>query len=355
MNGGFEPSPYGAPAAALRRASDRATGTAMPVPDAPLLLAAALLVEAAAGYPDALYRRIGHPVTWIGALIAALDRTLNRPADPFAVRRAAGVAALLALVAVPVTAALAVERGLVALFGPVAALVPLAVVASSLLAQRSLHDHVAAVRDGLRAGGLPAGRRAVSMIVGRNPERLDEAGVCRAAVESLAENYSDGVVAPALWLGVGGLAGGVFYKAVNTADSMIGHRSERHRAFGWAAARLDDLVNLPASRLAALLVVLAALGPGTSARGALAAVHRDARHHRSPNAGWPEAAFAGALGFALAGPRVYGDTLVDDGYMGNGRRDLGADDVDRALVLYRRTLALQAAVALAVAAAVALV
>ena len=170
--------------------------------------------------------------------------------------------------------------------------------------------------DGLDRS-LDEGRRAVAMIVGRNPGVLDQAGVARAAIESLAENFSDGVVAPVLWTALGGLPGGAVLKAINTADSMIGHRSERYAAFGWAAARLDDLVNLPASRLAALWLVLAAsLAPGASPRRAARTVRRDAPNHRSPNAGWPEAAMAGALGLKLAGPRVYGETLVEDAFMG---------------------------------------
>jgi adenosylcobinamide-phosphate synthase len=212
----------------------------------------------------------------------------------------------------------------------------LAVLASSLLAQRSLHDHVAAVSKGLREGGIDGGRRAVSMIVGRNPQSLDEAGVSRAAIESLAENFSDGIVAPAFWLGLGGLSGAVLYKAANTADSMIGHRTPRHEAFGWAAARFDDLVNLPASRLSALLIMgAAALNRGASPQAAWRAVRRDASHHRSPNAGWPEAAMAGALGLRLAGPRVYGDVRVEDRWMGDGRAEADASDIDRALTLYR--------------------
>jgi adenosylcobinamide-phosphate synthase len=206
-----------------------------------------------------------------------------------------------------------------------------------MLAQRSLHRHVKAVATGLRSGGLAAGREAVAHIVGRNPQSLDEAGICRAAIESLAENFSDGVVAPALWIGVGGLPGGALYKAVNTADSMIGHRTPRHEAFGWAAARLDDLLNLPASRLSAVLMVgAAALMRGTSPRAAWAAVQRDAGRHRSPNAGWPEAAMAGALGLRLAGPRIYGVVPVPDAWMGNGRPEATPDDIFRALALYRR-------------------
>jgi adenosylcobinamide-phosphate synthase len=303
----------------------------------------ALAVEARVGWPDALFRRIGHPVTWMGALIAGLDRRLNRDGDRPASRRVAGVGALAVLLAVTVAAAVAVERGL-GLLGPVVGTVLTGIAASSLFAQKSLHDHVAAVRDALAAEGLEGGRRAVSMIVGRNPATLDAHGVARAAIESLAENMSDGVVAPVFWTAVAGLPGGAAYKAINTADSMIGHRTPRHDAFGWASARLDDLVNLPASRLSgALIVAAAATLPGCDAAAAARAVRRDARHHRSPNAGWPEAAMAGALGLRLNGPRTYGDTMVEDRWMGEGRAEATAADIDRALRLYRRVLVIEAA------------
>jgi adenosylcobinamide-phosphate synthase len=225
----------------------------------------------------------------------------------------------------------------------------LVLLAASLPSQRSLASCVSAVADGLDAG-LDEGRRAVAVIVGRNPNALDEAGVARAAIESLAENFSDGVVAPILWIALGGLVGGALYKAINTADSMIGHRDERYSAFGWAAARLDDLINLPASRLAALWLILAAAATrGASARDAARAVWRDAARHRSPNAGWPEAAMAGALGLKLAGPRVYGETLVDDAFMGGGRREADASDIRRALRLYRRACVIEAVALLAAA------
>ena len=223
------------------------------------------------------------------------------------------------------------------------ALLLTAALAAMLLAQRSLWSFVAAVGRAQRAGGLPAGRAAVAHIVGRNPDTLDEPAVFRAAIESLAENFSDGVVAPVFWGVVAGLPGVAAYKAINTADSMIGHLTPRHRDFGWAAARLDDLVNLPASRLAALwLVLAAALHRGASATGAIDAIRRDARHHRSPNAGWPEAAMAGALGLRLAGPRTYGDVRMMDAWMGDGRADATTDDLDRALLLYRTACLLQA-------------
>jgi adenosylcobinamide-phosphate synthase len=300
----------------------------------PLLLAA-LLIEAAIGYPARLFAWIGHPVTWIGALIGWLDRSLNRETMSFAMRRTAGIVALLILLGMTLAASLALVA-LCRLAEPLA-LLPLALLASSLLAQRSLHEHVARVAEGLEQGGLIGGRKAVAMIVGRDPESLDEAGVARAAIESLSENFSDGIVAPAFWLGVGGLPGGALYKAINTADSMIGHKSPRHLAFGWAAARLDDLVNLPASRLTALLLIAAAALDRQADAGAVwRAVRRDAGRHRSPNAGWPEAAMAGALGLRLAGPRVYGAVRVEDGWMGDGRTEATAADIRRALALYRR-------------------
>jgi len=304
----------------------------------------AILVEGICGYPARLFRLIGHPVTWIGAMIGWLDRTLNRDSASFAARRACGVVALGLVIGVWVSGA-AIISTIAHASGPGwVALVLCGGLAASLPAQRALWSHVRAVRDALETGGLKAGQDAVSHIVGRNPAMLDLPGVVRAAIESLAENFSDGIVAPIVWTALAGLPGGVAYKAVNTADSMIGHRTARHTAFGWAAARIDDVVNLPASRLSALWITLAALAmPGTSARGAVRAVLRDARHHRSPNAGWPEAAMAGALGLRLAGPRVYGDTMIDDAWMGDGRAAATAQDLTRALALYRRACLIQAA------------
>ena len=297
------------------------------------VLALALAVEALAGYPDALFARIKHPVVWIGAVIDRLDQMLNHDDAPGWQRRLAGVLALIVLLAIVGTAA-SVLSGLLRTL-PFGTLLE-ALAACSLIAQRSLHDHVADVARALRAGGLAAGRAAVARIVGRNPETLDEPAVARAAIESLAENFSDGVVAPAFWLAVGGLPGIALYKAINTADSMIGHRTPRHEAFGWAAARLDDLVNLPGSRLtAALLIAASWLYPGASPADAMQAVKRDAGRHRSPNAGWPEAAMAGALDLRLGGPRTYGAVRITDAWMGHGRTAATPADIDRALGLYR--------------------
>ena len=296
----------------------------------------ALLIEATAGYPERVLRAIGHPVIWIGQLISVLDRTLNRPGS--ASRRAAGFLALFVIIAIPAVAAYAIERALLLL--PLG-FVLVAALAGSLIAQRSLHEHVERVADALEREGLEAARMAVSQIVGRDPQSLDEARVARAAIESLAENFSDGVVAPVFWLSVGGLAGGAAYKAINTADSMIGHNNEKYREFGYASARLDDLANFPASRLSALLIsAAAAMTDRESAWRAWETVMRDARRHRSPNAGWPEAAMAGALGLSLAGPRAYAGVMVDDAFMGDGRREANAQDIRAALSLYRRADAL---------------
>lgn len=342
--------PIGASAGATpkRLESRGAIGVSLIFTHSLTLAAAALLVEAALGYPDFVLRAIGHPVMWIGALISWLDRRLNRDDAPALVRRLAGMAALLTLAGVPTGLAWLVERGLALLPAPIG-VATITLLATTLLAQRSLDAHVRAVADGLRADGLVGGRRAVSMIVGRNPQSLDLQGVCRAAIESLAENFSDGVVSPLLWLALGGLPGLVLFKAVNTADSMIGHRSARHAAFGWAAARLDDGMNLPGARLSVLWIALAAAVSGANGKGAMQAAWRDARRHRSPNAGWPEAAMAGALGLRLAGPRVYGAILVEDAWMGDGTPDASEADLRRALLVYRVACAVQIAAFVALA------
>jgi adenosylcobinamide-phosphate synthase len=300
---------------------------------APLTLLA-LLIELMVGYPEGLARRIGHPVTWMGALIGWLDRKLNRDDAKSEARRRAGAIAMLVLLAAVGLVAFLIEALLLLL--PLG-LVLVAILASTLLAQRSLFVHVGKVADALEDDGIAAGRVAVAQIVGRDTADLDEAGVARAAIESLAENFSDGVVAPAFFMVLAGLPGAALYKAINTADSMIGHRTERHLDFGRNAAQLDDIVNYPCSRLTALLIAAAAaLTKGASASGAWQAAWRDGMKHASPNAGYPEAAMAGALGLSLGGPRSYGGTTTDGAFMGDGRREAIVADIRAALELYSR-------------------
>ena len=299
------------------------------------LAALSLAIEAIVGYPDALFARVGHPVTWMGRLIATLDARLNVASDSFGRRRAWGFLALLILLAAALGAGDVLTAALGAL--PMGGLIS-AIAASSLLAQRSLDAHVADVERAL-GQSLDEGRRAVAKIVGRDVTRLDEAGVARAAIESLAENFSDGVVAPALALAFFGLPGGVVYKAVNTADSMIGHKSVRYLAFGTAAARFDDLLNLiPARVSAALLTLAACFGADAAPRAAIAVAWRDARRHASPNAGWPEAAMAGALGLRLGGPRAYDAAEIDGAVLGGEGREATVHDIGRARTLYRRAV-----------------
>jgi adenosylcobinamide-phosphate synthase len=307
-------------------------------PDRVLILIAACGIEAVLAYPALVFGAIGHPVSWIGALISAFESRLNRSDYSAAMRRAAGVMTVLLLVAVSLGLGLALEMAVhsVPIFGFILAVV----IVAALIAAGSLDQHVRAVAAALRNDGLAGGRQRIAKIVGRDPDALDQAAICRAAIESLAENASDGVTAPALWYLIGGLPGMIAYKAVNTADSMIGHMSERYHAFGWAAAKLDDLVNWPASRLTGLMFIAAAsVVPGASPSSAWQAFCRDARRHRSPNAGWPEAAMAGALGLRLAGPRVYDSVLVEDHWMGDGRTEATPEDIDRALTIYRTAFA----------------
>ncbi len=290
----------------------------------PLIALIALALDAAIGWPDAVYRRIGHPVTWLGRLIAALDARLNVGRA----RVARGAAAsLLVIAAATIPAAILQE----ALGGWIAG-----VLAWPLVAARSLHDHVRAVATPLLAGDLAAARRATAMIVGRDVSRANEAGLARASIESLAENASDGVIAPLFWALLAGLPGIAAYKAINTLDSMIGHRTDRHREFGRVAARLDDVANWLPARLTAVLIATVCGG------AAWAVARRDAGAHRSPNAGWPEAAMAGALGVRLSGPRLYADRIADEPWLNAAARDPAAADIDRALTVYRRTLWLMA-------------
>jgi len=305
------------------------------------IVIAALAFDALIGDPDWLWRRLGHPVALIGALIGVLDRRFNREDRSQQQRKTAGIASTAALVAISVAAGVLVQTTVQQL--PLGNWV-VALIASIFLAQRSLYQHVAWVRLAFAEGGLPGARKAVARIVGRDPEQLDEAGICRAAIESCAENFSDGVVAPVFWLALLGLPGLIAYKTINTADSMIGHRTERYASFGWAAARLDDLVNLIPARLSAVLLASAAPIAGGTISTSLSVVKRDATKHRSPNAGWPESAMAGALGVALAGPRRYATHMVDDPFLNaEATRLLVSDDIGRALDLYAAACVIEAA------------
>jgi len=294
----------------------------------------ALLIELTIGYPDWLARLIGHPVTWMGRLISWFDRRLNRDSATPEARHRAGAVALLAVLVIVGAVSFLIEHSLIILpFG----ILVLAVIASTLLAQRSLFVHIARVADALEEGDIAASREAVARVVGRDTAELDEAGIARAAIETLAENFSDGVVAPSFWMVIAGLPGAALYKAINTADSMIGYRNERYRDFGRTVAKLDDLVNLPASRLSALLIVASAyFTRGASASSGWKAMQRDASRHASPNAGYPEAAMAGALGLALGGPRSYEGAEHDGAWMGDGRSEVKASDIHAALRLYAR-------------------
>ncbi len=300
-------------------------------------MAVAIAVDALMGWPLWLFARIGHPVTWLGRLISTIDDACNRPSDPPALRRAAGIAGALAVIALSVALGWALQSLLS--LGWIQ-IVLVGVLAWPLVALRSLHDHVAAVAAPLQAGDIAAARDAVSRIVGRDPAALDEAGIARAALESLAENASDGIVAPVFWGALFGLPGIFGYKAINTLDSMIGHRNERHEAFGWAAARIDDAANVIPARLTGFLFVL--LAPRRFE--ALSCMTRDARRHRSPNAGWPEAAMAGALGVRLSGPRIYHGSITNEPWLNEGARDPLGPDIGAGLTVYRRAMMLLAGI-----------
>lgn len=298
----------------------------------PLLLLLGLALDVVIGDPRWFYRYVPHPVAFFGMFIAGLEKFVNRETLAPAAKRLFGVFTILALLGISGI----IGYGLAELSAGLPygwALEGLCIFV--FVAQRDLFSHVHAVASALKNDGLEAGRTAVSQIVGRDPAALDQPAVCRAALESLAENFSDGVVAPVFWYLVAGLPGLLAYKALNTADSMIGHRSERYRDFGWASARLDDVANYLPARLAALCIYLGAVViPGAKASSAMRAAFRDAGKHKSVNAGWPEAAMAGALGLRFAGPRTYDGVLIEDAWMGNGRADAGPDDIVSGLKLY---------------------
>jgi len=286
-----------------------------------LVLVLALLLDRIMGDPDWLWGRLPHPVVVFGKAISYFDKQFNQDRLSKSERRLNGTVSIAVLLILSAIAGLLLHS-IFSFFG-VAGIVLEVFCVAVFLAQKSLADHVGAVAIALKAEGLAGGRSAVSRIVGRDPETLDEPGICRAAIESLAENFSDGVVAPALWYAVFGLPGLFIYKMLNTADSMIGHKSERYIDFGWASARLDDGANWPAARLSILLIAIGAwLRRGAAAcREALRVAVRDGGLHRSPNSGRPEAAMAGALNVQLAGPRVYSGVVVSEPMINGAGRD----------------------------------
>ena len=298
-------------------------------------LSIALVIDRVVGDPHWLWSKIPHPVVLFGKAIAFFEAQFNGRGLDDRARRSYGILTILALLLASTLGGWIVHSGLAALglFGTVIEILIVAV----LLAQKSLSDHVGAVASGLRKGGLEGGRQAVSMVVGRDPQSLDQPAVCRAAIETLAENFSDGVIAPALSYAVFGLPGLFAYKMLNTADSMIGHKTQRYLHFGWASARLDDLANWPAARLSALLIAGGAWierGPKAAGR-ALHVALTDHGLHRSPNSGWPESAMAGAIDVALAGPRIYaGERVQEPLQNAPGRRAIGPSEIVAALAVY---------------------
>jgi len=295
------------------------------------ILLLALAIDALIGWPDALYRKIGHPVTWLGKLISHMDKSLNRMEWHPPTRRLMGLltAAFIILICIVSGQIIqnAVGQGILGFLISV-------LLAWPLLASRSLYSHVKDVAQPLELMDLRSAREAVSMIVGRDPKQLDTAGVGRAAIESLAENTSDGVVAPIFWGLIFGLPGILAYKAINTMDSMIGYKTPKHLDFGWAAARIDDLANWVPARLTGLIIAMISGTPNA----ALQTIRRDAGKHRSPNAGWPESAMAAALGVRLSGPRSYHDKQTNDPWLYAEGRDVEGSDVTRALAVFKRSM-----------------
>lgn len=297
----------------------------------------ALAIECLFGWPEWLYRLIRHPVVWLGALVSVMEKHFNKEAFSASTRFTFGLATTLSVISVASASAWAVEYALPA---TMIGLVCQGVFASSLLAQRSLHNHVRAVSIPLASGDLEGARSAVSRIVGRDTSQLDASGITTAALESLAENTSDGVTAPLLWGVAFGLPGIAAYKAINTLDSMIGHRSARYKAFGASAARIDDAANIIPARLTGVTFALL-----SAKAAAWQAMWRDAGKHASPNAGWPEAAMAGALAVRLGGPRAYlsGAKAGNHAWLNADGKPATPADLSRGLALYRNSLCLFAA------------
>ncbi len=292
----------------------------------------ALAMDAIIGDPNWLYRKIPHPIAAIGCMMNQLDLFLNRPQVKNPTKKILGVLFIIIALSVAGIIGWGMQTGLKLMeFGQLLE----AILVSIFLAQNSLYRHVRNVAQALVSDGLDAARLSVSHIVGRDPATLDDSGVCRASIESLSENFSDGVIAPVFWYLIAGIPGILMYKTLNTADSMVGHLSPKYKYFGWASARLDDAANFIPARLTALLIFLTALIiPSTKGFKSLRSCLTYANRHRSTNAGWPEAAMAGALDIRIAGPRVYNGIVVNDPWMGDGNPNLRTNDINRALKLY---------------------
>lgn len=301
-----------------------------------VILLLALVLDWFLGEPQVIWSRIPHPVVLFGNAVSLADKALNLVTDAPAIQRRKGAVAICLLLVVALFAAVLTEWAL-GFLGSLSWVFECLIV-FVLLAQRSLFDHVKAVSDGLRRSGIEGGREAVGLIVGRDPELLNETGICRASIETLAENFSDGVVAPVFWFGVFGLPGLFIYKMINTADSMIAYRSEKYLHFGRVTAQIDDLANWLPARLSFGIIAVGAIFVGgiRSTKNSVSVVLRDAGLHRSPNAGWPEAAMAGAMDIALGGPREYAHETVSQAFInGSGKHDLSAKDIETSLGFFR--------------------
>ena len=296
------------------------------------ILILALAIDALVGDPNWIYRKIPHPVVIMGFLISKLDLFLNIPSWSYLSRKLLGILTLFINLSLAGGIGWLIQRAIQHIeFGWLIESFIIAI----FLAQNSLYKHVQNVAEILSVNGLASARISVSHIVGRDSSALNEAGICRATIESLSENFSDGIIAPVFWYLMAGLPGILIYKALNTADSMIGHLNERYEAFGWASARLDDAANFIPARLTAITICLTAIiFPKTNGFKAITAGFKDAKQHRSVNAGWPEATMAGALGIRIAGPRSYDGMVTEDPWMGNGNANLSPADIYRALRLY---------------------
>lgn len=295
------------------------------------MMLVALVIDSIFGWPRGLHARIGHPVSWIGQLISRIDRLLNRNSSSGNFRRTTGCLCLLFILSIVLVPAVLIQDSIPE---TTSGLLIGAVLAWPMIAARSLHQHVGAVLESLSLDNLQHARESVSQIVGRDTSVLDESGISRATLESLAESTSDGIIAPIFWGAIFGLPGLFAYKAVNTLDSMIGHRNQKYAAFGWASAVLDDAMNYFPARLTGLLMAVVSPEP----RAALRCMMNDARCHRSPNAGWPESSMAGALGIRLSGPRMYGDLVDKQPWLNKSAPDPDARTIQSGLDLYNKVL-----------------